>query len=112
MLRARLSRTGDIKESAVVDTATILDFELSGSRLKRMDRLMHLANIPHQNQRDLKIEKLILSGEVREEMGVFLALLQCDRKPGPGLDGTIATEIINVFVTCSVARATPLFGQH
>ena len=67
MLRARLSRTGDIKDSAAVDTAAVLDLELSDCRLGRRNRLMHLANIPcqHHEDQDLRIGMLTMSVEIR-----------------------------------------------
>ncbi len=33
----------------------MLGLELDGIRLEKMDRLMHLANIPHHDQGDLKV---------------------------------------------------------
>lgn len=67
MLRARLSRTGDIKDSAVVDTAAIPGLELNNRGLERRNRLMHLANIPcqHHEDHDLRIGMLTMSAELR-----------------------------------------------
>jgi hypothetical protein len=54
--RARLSKTGDMKELLVVETPTRLDFEISDDGLMKKGRLVHLANIPHYSSIIGKLE--------------------------------------------------------